>query len=92
MKGGRQLSDWNLFVKKILEEGREKDPNYGFGQALKDASKRKGEMDNNSSSSSLNSGKSKKSSKKVKKSRKNGKKGTKKGKKTISGGRTRKNI
>jgi len=44
MKGGRKLSQWNIFVKKVYEEGKAKDPNYDFKQALSDASKRKGEM------------------------------------------------
>jgi hypothetical protein len=35
---------WNLFVKKIFHEGRGKNKNYTFKQALKDASKRKNEM------------------------------------------------
>jgi len=35
---------WNMFVKKIYEEGKAKDPKYEFKQALVDASKRKGEM------------------------------------------------
>jgi len=33
-----------MFVKKIYEEGKAKDPKYEFKQALVDASKRKGEM------------------------------------------------
>jgi hypothetical protein len=37
-------SAWNMFVKKIYEEGKAKDPNYEFKNALKDASKRKSEM------------------------------------------------
>jgi len=37
-------SQWNLFVKKIFHEGRNKNKTYSFKQALKDASKRKGEM------------------------------------------------
>lgn len=37
-------SEWNMFVKKIYEEGKAKDSDYEFGQALKDASKRKSEM------------------------------------------------
>lgn len=37
-------SQWNMFVKKIYEEGHAKDANYQFKDALKDASKRKGEM------------------------------------------------
>jgi hypothetical protein len=42
-------SEWNMFVKKIYEEGRAKNPNYKFKQALKDASKRKSEMGHSSS-------------------------------------------
>jgi hypothetical protein len=37
-------SAWNMFVKKIYEEGKAKDSSYEFKQALVDASKRKGEM------------------------------------------------
>ena len=38
-------SAWNMFVKKIFEEGRKQyGKTYKFSQALKDASKRKGEM------------------------------------------------
>ena len=37
-------SAWNMFVKKIYEEGKAKDSNYEFKQALIDGSKRKGEM------------------------------------------------
>jgi hypothetical protein len=33
-----------MFVKKIYEEGKAKDPKYEFKQALVDASNRKGEM------------------------------------------------
>jgi hypothetical protein len=44
MQGGRKLSSWNIFVKKIYQEGRAKNKNYSFKQALTDASKRKGEM------------------------------------------------
>ena len=89
MKGGRKLSNWNLFVKKILEEGRAKDPEYGFGQALKDASKRKSEMQTSSSSASLNSNKTTKSKKNGKNVK--SKKSAKKGKKSMAGGSTRKN-
>lgn len=35
---------WNMFVKKVYEEGKAKDAKYEFKQALVDASKRKGEM------------------------------------------------
>jgi hypothetical protein len=45
MKGGkRAATPWNLFVKKIYREGKAKNSNYAFKDALKDASKRKGEM------------------------------------------------
>lgn len=44
MQGGRKLSSWNIFVKKIYQEGRSNDKNYSFKQALTDASRRKGEM------------------------------------------------
>ena len=38
------MTAWNDFVKKIYHEGHSKNPNYQFKDALKDASKRKGEM------------------------------------------------
>jgi hypothetical protein len=38
------MSAWNDFVKKIYHEGHNKDSNYSFKQALKDASSRKSEM------------------------------------------------
>jgi len=45
MKGGkRALSPWNIFVKKVYHEGKTSNSNYEFKDALKDASKRKGEM------------------------------------------------
>ena len=44
MNGGRKPSAWNMFVKKIYEEGHRKNSDYSFKQALTDASKRKGEM------------------------------------------------
>lgn len=61
----RKLSDWNIFVKKVYNEGKAKNPNYEFKQALEDASKRKSEMKH----SSLASGVRTKSSKKSKKER-----------------------
>jgi hypothetical protein len=61
-------SEWNLFVKKIYEEGKAKDSTYEFKQALKDASKRKSEMKNMSlKSTSVKKSKSSKSSKSSKK-------------------------
>jgi hypothetical protein len=64
-KGGkRALSSWNLFVKKVYREGKMKNKNYAFKDALKDASNRKGEMGSQST-------------KKMRKSRgKKGKRGT----------------
>ena len=44
MNGGRKLSAWNMFVKKVYQEGKRKNKNYSFKQALNDASKRKSEM------------------------------------------------
>jgi hypothetical protein len=44
MQGGRKLSQWNIFVKKIYQEGHSKNKDYSFKQALTDASKRKSEM------------------------------------------------
>ena len=46
-------SAWNMFVKKIYEEGKAKDSNYEFKQALKDASKRKSEMGHSVSASGV---------------------------------------
>ena len=44
MQGGRKLSSWNLLLKKVYKEGKAKNANYEFKQALVDASKRKSEM------------------------------------------------
>jgi hypothetical protein len=57
-------SAWNMFVKKIYEEGKAKDPNYEFKNALKDASKRKSEMGHSASASGVK--KHRKTSKRVK--------------------------
>ena len=38
------LSEWNIFVKKVYHEGKAKNRDYQFKQALKDASRRKSEM------------------------------------------------
>ena len=54
MKGGRKLSQWNLFVKKIYQEGKSKNAKYDFKQALSDASSRKSEMTRSSSNLSQN--------------------------------------
>jgi hypothetical protein len=72
MEGGRKLSAWNLFVKKVYREGKAKNPNYEFKQALADASKRKGEMKSHGSTAKMNKkgGRShKRSSKRHRKSR-----------------------
>lgn len=37
-------SAWNMFVKKIYWENKKKNKNFQFKDALKEASKRKGEM------------------------------------------------
>jgi hypothetical protein len=50
------MSAWNDFVKKIYWENHKKNSNYSFKDALKEASKRKGEM-------GTASGKSKKANK-----------------------------
>ena len=68
------MSAWNDFVKKIYWEGKKKNPNYEFKQALQDASKRKGEM--GSATATAKGTKSKKSSRK---SKKGGKKAGKRG-------------
>ena len=39
--GKRKASSWNKAVKRVLEEMRRKDRNASFGDALKEASKRK---------------------------------------------------
>jgi hypothetical protein len=51
-------SAWNMFVKKIYWENKKKNKNFQFKDALKEASKRKGEMGS--------MGKSSKKSKKMK--------------------------
>ena len=59
----RKLSDWNIFVKKIYAEGKAKNSNYKFKQALEDASKRKSEMKQSSSASCIKSKTAKRSRK-----------------------------
>jgi hypothetical protein len=45
MRGGkRKPSPWNTLVKKVFQEMRRKDKNASFGDALKEASKRKKRM------------------------------------------------
>jgi hypothetical protein len=71
MQGGkRKLTSWNLFVKKIFAEGKTKDKNYSFKNALSDASRRKSEMGSSSSTKISHTKKSRKSSKKTRKHRK----------------------
>ena len=73
-------SDWNMFVKKIYEEGKEEakktKTEYSFKQALKEASKRKGEMGSvsNVMPKSMKKSKTMKKSKSMKKGKKMGKK------------------
>jgi len=38
------LTPWNKFVSKIYQEGKKANKNYQFKNALKDASRRKSEM------------------------------------------------
>ena len=59
----RKLTEWNIFVKKIYAEGKAKNPNYEFKQALEDASKRKSEMKHHASASGVKSKTAKKSRK-----------------------------
>ena len=58
-------SAWNMFVKKIYEEGKAKDPSYEFKQALVDASKRKSEMGTTASASGVKSKRAAKKSRKT---------------------------
>lgn len=46
-------SKWNMFVKKIYEEGKAKNPDYDFKTALIDASKRKSEMGHSATASGV---------------------------------------
>lgn len=62
------MSAWNDFVKKIYWENKKKNKNFQFKDALKEASRRKGEM--GSSSSSKNANKSMKTMNNNKKSKK----------------------
>ena len=45
------MSAWNDFVKKIYWENKKKNKNFQFKDALKEASRRKGEMGSSSSKS-----------------------------------------
>lgn len=53
------MTAWTDFVSKIYHEGHNKNSSYSFKQALKDASKRKGEMGSMSKSNKSKSHKSK---------------------------------
>jgi hypothetical protein len=60
MKGGkRALSSWNIFVKKVYREGKNSNSKYAFKDALRDASKRKGEMGTSSPTKKVNKSRSK---------------------------------
>ena len=48
------MSAWNDFVKKIYWENKKKNKNFQFKDALREASRRKGEMGSSSSSSKSN--------------------------------------
>ena len=57
------MTAWTDFVSKIYHEGHNKNSSYSFKQALKDASKRKGEMGMSKSMKSNKNMKSMKSNK-----------------------------
>ena len=63
------MTAWNDFVKKIYHEGHDKDPSYQFKTALKDASRRKGEMGSSSTKTTKVTKKVKKSGTKKKRKR-----------------------
>ena len=73
------MTAWNDFVKKIYHEGHNKDSNYSFKQALKDASARKSEMGKTGSvvKTATAMGVKSKTSRKSRKSRKSTKKSKK---------------
>jgi hypothetical protein len=77
------MTAWNDFVKKIYHEGHNKDSNYSFKQALKDASARKSEMGKSQKMGApeMAMGVKSKSTRKTRKSRKS-RKSAKKSKKT----------
>jgi len=49
------MSAWNDFVKKIYWENKKKNKNFQFKDALKEASRRKGEMGTKSNKSVMKS-------------------------------------
>ena len=61
------MSAWNDFVKKIYWENKKKNKNFQFKDALREASRRKGEMGSSSSKSSKSSKSMKSMNKKSKK-------------------------
>ena len=75
------MSAWNDFVKKIYWENKKKNKNFQFKDALREASRRKGEMGSSSKSSKSMKTMNKKSKKccpcptKKRKTRKNRKSG-----------------
>ena len=76
------MSAWNDFVKKIYWENKKKNKNFQFKDALREASRRKGEMGSSSKGKSMKMDKSMKmKSKKCcpcpkkRKTRKSGRKG-----------------
>jgi hypothetical protein len=77
------MSAWNDFVKKIYWENKKKNKNFQFKDALREASRRKGEMGSSSSKSKsmkMDKSMNMKSKKccpcpKKRKTRKNGRKG-----------------
>ncbi len=71
------MSAWNDFVKKIYWENKKKNKNFQFKDALREASRRKGEMGSSSKSSRSMNMKSKKCCPcpKKRKTRKSGRKG-----------------
>jgi hypothetical protein len=80
MQGGkRKLTAWNIFVGKVFREGKAKNKDYSFKQALSDASERKSEM--KSMKPDMNP---------VNKSRKNFKKSRGRNMASLAGGKSRK--
>ena len=67
------MTAWTDFIKKIFAEGRKKNPEYQFKDAMKEASKRKGEMGSSAVSPTKSTKKRGKSKSKSRKSKKGGK-------------------
>jgi hypothetical protein len=87
----RKLSDWNIFVKKVYAEGKAKNSDYEFKDALVDASKRKSEMKHSSAAGVKKSKTSKKRSRSASASMAGGKKVTRSIARhaSMAGGKTR---